>query len=112
MRFDDHKLIRLDTELHLDLHLHKIVKEGGFKLPLTATQARLLECLAQDLGHPVSAEDLLLYTWGEDGIAGNRDLYNCVNKIRKHLENDHRNPRYLISIHGYGYMLYPHMSDP
>lgn len=109
MRFDDRKLIRLDTELYLDLHLLKIIKSDGFKLPLTPTQARLLECLAKDLGHPVAADDLLHYTWGEDGIARNKDLYTCVNKIRRNLEIDHRKPRYLISIHGYGYMLYPHI---
>jgi len=106
MQFSDRQLIRLDRELYLDLHLHKIIRQGGFKLPLTSTQARLLECLAQEIGHPVSADDLLRYTWGDDCIAGKKDLYTCVNKIRMNLEENHRKPRYLISIHGFGYMLF------
>lgn len=106
MHFNDRQLVHLDRDLYLDLHLHKIIKQGGFKLPLTATQARLLECLVQEIGHPVSADDLLRFTWGDDIFAGKKDLYTCVNKIRMKLEIDHRKPRYLISIHGFGYMLF------
>ncbi|OPG16770.1 winged helix-turn-helix domain-containing protein [Ferroacidibacillus organovorans] len=95
-------LVYLDDGLYIDVHLNRVVK-NGFILPFSATQARLIKRLSQDMGKPISSAELIRYIWGEEGISRNADLYTCVNRIRSRIGDSGK--KYLLSVHKVGYML-------
>ncbi|WP_368781003.1 helix-turn-helix domain-containing protein [Alicyclobacillus fastidiosus] len=80
----------------------------GVLLPLTGTQTRILERLAREIRHPVTHRELIRYAWGHPDAVSNQALYVYINRIRSKWsgQNGHLT-NYVISIHGYGYMLYP-----
>lgn len=71
---------------------------------LTETEAALLVALAASPGEPVSREDLT----ERCGITGNaRTVDVQVTRLRRKIEPDPRLPRYLQTMRGRGYVLYP-----
>ena len=73
-------------------------------LPLTGTEARLLDILARTPGETVSRDELQ----AESGIGGSSRAVDVqVTRLRRKIEDDPRNPRYLQTIRGQGYVLWP-----
>lgn len=73
-------------------------------IALTETEKRLLSCLAQVPGQTVSREELA----GMGHIsASDRSIDVQVTRLRRKLEKDPKNPRYLHTIRGQGYVLRP-----
>jgi len=72
--------------------------------PLTGAEARLLDILARTPGEAVSRDDLQ----AESRIAGSSRAVDVqVTRLRRKIEPDPRNPRYLQTIRGQGYVLWP-----
>jgi two-component system phosphate regulon response regulator OmpR len=81
---------------------HKELTAGGETVKLTAVEANLLEGLARRAGEVVSREDLALLT----GIEANeRTIDVQVTRLRRKLEDDSKNPRWLQTVRGKGYLL-------
>jgi two-component system, OmpR family, phosphate regulon response regulator OmpR len=78
--------------------------DGAETVRLTQTETRLLKALAQAPGEIVSREAL-----GERaGLSGNvRTIDVQVTRLRRKVEHDPRNPRYLMTVRGEGYVLRP-----
>jgi two-component system phosphate regulon response regulator OmpR len=73
-------------------------------IPLTGAEARLLDVLARMPGKPISREDLQ----EESSITGSARAVDVqVNRLRRKIEPDPRTPRYLQTIRGQGYVLWP-----
>ncbi len=73
-------------------------------VPLTGAEARLLDVLAGAAGQPVSRETLQQ----RSGIGGStRAIDVQVTRLRRKIEPDPRMPRYLQTIRGQGYVLWP-----
>ncbi len=73
-------------------------------VPLTGTEARLLDILARTPGEAISRDDLQ----AESGIGGSSRAVDVqVTRLRRKIEPDPRNPRYLQTIRGQGYVLWP-----
>ncbi len=75
----------------------------GAPVRLTEGEATLLRRLAQSPHVPVDRLDLP--GGGEDGIGRAVDIQ--VTRLRRKLEDDPKNPRYLQTVRGRGYMLAP-----
>jgi two-component system phosphate regulon response regulator OmpR len=74
------------------------------RIHLTEMEASLLHSLAEQLGSPVSRETLIQ----ECNISGGvRTVDVQVTRLRRKIEPDPRNPRYLQTIRGRGYVLRP-----
>ncbi len=72
--------------------------------PLTGAEARLLDILARNPGEAVTRDDLQ----AESGIGGSSRAVDVqVTRLRRKIEPDPRNPRYLQTIRGQGYVLWP-----
>ncbi len=72
--------------------------------PLTGAEARLLDILARTPGEAVARDDLQ----AESGIGGSSRAVDVqVTRLRRKMETDPRNPRYLQTIRGQGYVLWP-----
>ncbi len=79
----------------------------GMTVDLTTAEFDLLALLAQELGKPVSREDLhrKIFHMAPDVFDRSVDLR--VSRLRKKLEHDRSNPRLLKTVRNQGYMLCP-----
>ncbi len=71
---------------------------------LTTTEKQLLDCLVEKTGQVVSRDELA----NIGGISANsRSVDVQVTRLRKKIEKDSKNPRYLHTIRGKGYIIRP-----
>lgn len=85
-----------------DLDRAELSKEGRM-IRLTEAEAQLLKVLAQNAHAPVERLDLAR---GAADASG-RAVDVQVTRLRRKIEHDPRNPRYLQTVRGVGYMLAP-----
>lgn len=77
---------------------------GGVRVRLTETEARVLRVLAGRAGQPV-ARDTLSEEGELEGSARAIDV--LITRLRRKIEPDPRDPRYLQTVRGIGYALMP-----
>ncbi len=80
------------------------LSRGERRVRLTESEARLLSALARNSGQPVSRADLARET-GVEGRERAIDVH--VTRLRRKIERDPRDPRYVQTARGKGYMLLP-----
>lgn len=102
--------MRVQTEVILDgncsFDLERgVLTRGGLRIHLSRSQFLIMSRLAKSLGQPVSTSDLMISVWGYTNIHVRGALYVCINRLRKHLDDDGRQPQLLQSIKGHGYVL-------
>jgi DNA-binding response OmpR family regulator len=78
-------------------------ERDGQRIQLTTLEFDLLYFLAARPGHVFSRETLMERVWGSDRIVGDRSIDNLVSRLRRKLEADPENPRYLQTVWGAGY---------
>jgi len=76
---------------------------NGRLLPLTPNEFRLLAALIQAPERTFSRQELLDRAFGYtyDGLERTIDVH--IMKLRKKIETDHQNPRYIQTVYGFGY---------
>ncbi len=74
---------------------------------LTATEAQLMRVFAAQAGAPVSRDRLVGDLGREDGGAQERAVDVQITRLRRKIEVDPKQPRYLQTVRGEGYMLAP-----
>jgi two-component system alkaline phosphatase synthesis response regulator PhoP len=73
------------------------------ELDLSPREFEILRLLIQNRGDVVTRDKLLDTVWGYDSFPTTRTVDNHIMKLRKKLEDDPANPKYLLSIYGEGY---------
>ncbi|MFT4626906.1 MAG: hypothetical protein ACI8PZ_005587 [Myxococcota bacterium] len=73
--------------------------------PLTPTERELLLHLVAHRGQPVSRRTLLTEVWGWSPDATTRTVDTAVGRLRAKIEVDPAAPRWVITVHGAGYVL-------
>ncbi|PKO15278.1 MAG: DNA-binding response regulator [Chloroflexi bacterium HGW-Chloroflexi-10] len=91
-------------ELIIDLN-RRDVRLGSAPVNLTPTEFRLLEILARRHGKAVSEEELTKKIWGDYRSEDSTVLRRYIWSLRSKIENDPANPRWIVNVRGYGYML-------
>jgi two-component system, OmpR family, alkaline phosphatase synthesis response regulator PhoP len=89
-----------------DLTLDKgrlTVSRGRERVELTATEFELLATLAAHPGRLFTRAQLLGAIRGSDTESFDRAVDAHVKNIRRKIERDPRNPRYLLAVYGVGY---------
>jgi two-component system KDP operon response regulator KdpE len=86
-------------EVVLDSARHRVEK-SGIEVPLTPTEFRALEMLMQQRGIPISHSALVATLWGPQSKSKREHLRVVISGLRKKLENDPSEPKYLIT-HAY-----------
>jgi DNA-binding response OmpR family regulator len=79
------------------------VFRNGAKIELTAMEFKLLRAFLEHRGQVLTIDRLLQEVWGKDIFLTDRVIYTHVNNLRNKIEEDPRNPRFLISVRGVGY---------
>jgi two-component system phosphate regulon response regulator OmpR len=80
---------------------------GSEIVRLTATEAALMRIFAAQAGAPVSRDRLVSDLGRDDGGAQERAVDVQITRLRRKIEADPRQPRYLQTVRGEGYMLAP-----
>jgi DNA-binding response OmpR family regulator len=81
----------------------RLVTRAGQPLELSRREFELLQVLMEHAGQALSRQELLDIVWGEDWIGTPRTLDVHIRWLREKLEKDPANPRYIETVHGYGY---------
>jgi DNA-binding response OmpR family regulator len=77
---------------------------AGHELPLTPKAVALLDYLMTHPNELLSRERLLDAVWGYDYAVGTRAVDMRIAELRKHLQDDADEPRYIETAPGQGYM--------
>ncbi len=88
-------------------YAHRVVRSGGQEVHLTPTEYDLLCELTQNAGKVLTHRDLLQRVWGPDYTAENTYLRTFIRHLRRKLEPDPAQPRFLLNEPGVGYYVPP-----
>jgi two-component system alkaline phosphatase synthesis response regulator PhoP len=89
-------------ELEIDLHGHRVTRAGE-PLRLTRTEFNLLAILAQNPGQTFSRAQLLDRLHGAVYDGYDRSVDAHIKNLRRKLEPDPAEPRYVLTVYGIGY---------
>lgn len=92
--------------LRYDLERGELWDEGN-PVRLTATEAQLMRIFATRAGEPITRTALVEELGRGGGQAQERAVDVQITRLRRKLETDPRQPRYLQTVRGEGYMLAP-----
>lgn len=73
------------------------------EIELTAREFQLLRYFVEHRGELLSREELLNEVWGYDSLPTTRTVDVHVAWLRQKLEDNHKHPRRIITVHGRGY---------
>jgi two-component system alkaline phosphatase synthesis response regulator PhoP len=79
------------------------LRRDGTPVELTPIEFKLLTVFIGSEGRVLSRERLLSGVWGSDTFASDRIVDNHIANLRKKIEPDPSNPRYLRNVRGLGY---------
>jgi DNA-binding response OmpR family regulator len=86
-----------------------LIKQTAFKgkkpLHLTAKEFAILRLMAESDGEPISRERFLDIVWDYTAFPTTRTVDNHIASLRKKLERNPNEPRWLKTVHGIGYKL-------
>jgi DNA-binding response OmpR family regulator len=93
----------VDTgNLHID-PARRLVERDGAPVPLTTLEFDLLYFLASRPGRVFSRDALLEHVWGSDRVVDDRSIDSLISRLRRKLEPDLTQPRYIETVWGAGY---------
>ncbi len=95
-------LVYGDDYLTIDVDRRRVLVEGQ-PVKLSATEYRLLTFLLQNAGCVLSTEQILERVWGGEGAGQVAYVHTYIWHLRQKLEQNPKQPRYLLSEHGVGY---------
>jgi two-component system KDP operon response regulator KdpE len=90
--------------LMVDLERRRVTVEGE-EAHLSPTEYAVLVALVRNADHVVTDAQLLQQVWGPEYGDEDHYLHVYVARLRKKIEKDSQNPRYLITEPGVGYRL-------
>lgn len=97
----EEKNIRLD-HITIDTQAREVFRDGK-NVHLTAKEYDMLYFFTQHQNQVFSPEQLLDKIWGIDSFSEKRTVIVHISSLRKKIEEDPLNPRYIITVRGVGY---------
>lgn len=85
----------------------RTLKRGDETLPLTTGEFAVLKVLLQHPRQPLSRDKLMTLARGREQGPFDRAIDVQVSRLRKLIENDPSQPRYLQTVWGFGYVFMP-----
>jgi DNA-binding response OmpR family regulator len=79
------------------------LRKAGESVDVTARELKLLEYFIAHRGEVVARERLLDQVWEYDGAPLTRTVDMHVAKLRKKIESDPADPRFIVTVHRMGY---------
>src|SRR6056297_19166 len=92
-------------EVKIDLMEGMVYRPDGEEIELTSREVELIRYLLKSANEPVSRDELLEKVWRYEFSTNTRTVDVHISKLRAKIEIHPDDPRYLITLHGVGYML-------
>jgi DNA-binding winged helix-turn-helix (wHTH) protein len=99
---------QVGARIHLDPSRQKIFVDGREIRNLPPLEYKLMAYLVSKRGHVCSRDELLEHLYPEDALDGGGSdsrLAAVVKRLRKHVEPNRKDPKYIITVHGRGFRL-------
>jgi len=90
-------------EVVVNVKRHEVIKAGE-RQDLTNREFLLLEYFIRHQGELLTRDRLLDEIWGYDVYPTTRTVDTHIRRLRKHIEPDPDQPRYIKTVHGAGYL--------
>ena len=91
-------------DVEVDFTKYEAMKKGR-AVPLTALEFALLHFLVQNKGRVVHRNKILDNVWGKDVFVDARTVDKHISILRRKLEDDPQEPKYIQGVRGVGYKL-------
>jgi DNA-binding response OmpR family regulator len=88
----------------LDMDRREVLRNDQ-PIALTPTEYRLLEVLARHAGRTISEFELIKDVWGAYKEEETAAVRRYIFLLRQKIEDDPANPRYVVTVRGFGYRL-------
>jgi two-component system KDP operon response regulator KdpE len=95
-------VLHIDDRLMVDFNRHQVIVDGE-RIDLRPTEYRLLSHLIQNAGWVLPHDSLLAKVWGYEYRDETHYLRLYINYLRKKIEKDLSNPKYILTERGVGY---------
>jgi two-component system, OmpR family, KDP operon response regulator KdpE len=92
-------------DFRVDLAAKQVTRPDGTAVRLTPTEWHIVEVLARNAGKLVTLQQLLRDVWGTTYTEDSNNLRVHMAHVRRKLEPDPSQPRYLLTVPGMGYRL-------
>jgi DNA-binding response OmpR family regulator len=92
------------ADLIVDFAKHLVTLDGNI-INLTATEYRMLSYLAMNSGRVITGSQLLDHVWGEEYSGSDHLLQVNIGRLRQKLGDNAREPKYIQTKAGIGYMI-------
>ena len=79
--------------------------DGDTQIRLTSTESELMRIFSKNIGQALSRIELVVQMGREDGNSQDRAIDVQITRLRKKIETNPKEPRYLQTVRGSGYML-------
>jgi DNA-binding response OmpR family regulator len=78
-------------------------KKGNTPIEFSVMEFKVMKYFVQREGEVIERNKLLDEVWGYEHYPTTRTVDNFILNLRKKIEDDHSNPKHLLTIHGAGY---------
>ncbi|WP_042471469.1 response regulator transcription factor [Bacillus ndiopicus] len=96
------QILKFDQlEIHID---DKMVYKDGQLVNLFTKERQLLFYLIENLNKVLSVEQLINHAWGFDGTADGKTLSVHMSTLRRKIEENPSQPKYIQTVRGFGYV--------
>jgi len=82
---------------------NKEATKKGEPVELTAMEFNVMKYFIQREGEVIDRDTLLDDVWGYENFPSTRTVDNFILSLRKKIEDDHKNPKHILTKHGAGY---------
>jgi DNA-binding response OmpR family regulator len=93
-------------QARIDLKKHTVTRNRKTEA-LSFYEVEILKLLFERKEEPVSRDEILDKIWGIEASPTNRTVDNFIVKLRRKVEDDHKQPRHILTVYGLGYKLVP-----
>jgi len=89
--------------LSIDIERHHVLVDEK-RVKLTPVEFRLMVYLARNAGKVLTFNHILSNVWGDQYMGSIDYVHVYVSHLRNKIEENAKDPRYILTVHGVGYM--------
>lgn len=92
-------------DVKIDLNDAKVKKPNQKEEELSTREVEIIEFFLANANRPISRDDLLEKVWRYEYSTNTRTVDVHISKLRAKIEQNPDDPKFLVTLHGVGYML-------
>jgi len=92
-------------DIKIDLNEGKVVRPDQKVEELSTREIEIIEFFLSNANRPISRDDLLEKVWRYEYSTNTRTVDVHISKLRAKIEKNPDDPKFLVTLHGVGYML-------